>query len=332
MLRIARKIRHRWRLWRRGPGRLEPESDSFGNLFPDGTQIERVATGFNFTEGPVWIGDHRALFFSDIPASRIMKLGPDGSVTTVRHPSNKSNGLTRDREGRLVACEHGARRVTRTEDDGSITVLADRFEGNPLNSPNDVVVRSDGTIYFTDPPYGIDPNEQEQPVQGVYCLPPDGSGLRLVADDFEGPNGLAFSPDESTLYVADSAPSRCHLRALNVHPDGMLTGSRVFHDMTSDANGVPDGLKVDRVGRIYCTGPGGIWVFDGAATHLGTIVPPEQPANCAWGDADWKSLYITARTSVYRVRVHTAGIPVPRSESHASTAHAPQVYQSGSRS
>jgi len=285
---------------------LEARSDAFKRLFPKAT-LERVATGFQFTEGPVWIDEERILLFSDIPANRIFKLAAR-RVTGFRAPSGNSNGLTRDREGRLIACEHGNRRVTRTEKDGSIKTLADKFQGKKLNSPNDVVTKSDGAIYFSDPSYGIKPDQQEQAVQGVYRLSPDGKELLLVADDFARPNGLAFSPDEKKTYIDDS--ERRHIRVFDVQNDGSLAGGAIFHDMNVSTPGAPDGMKVDAEGRIFCAGAGGVWVLDAAGKHLGTILTPEKPSNCAWGDDDRRSLYITAVTSVYRIRVNVPGIKV----------------------
>jgi len=309
MLRIEKWMRRRTREGQSTLRRLAPKCQEFMRLFPEDATIERVATGCRFTEGPVWCAKERCLLFSDIPADQILKLTPDGRLTTFRQPSGNSNGLTRDKEGRLIACEHGNRRVTRTEKDGSITVLADRFQGKKLNSPNDVVVKSDGAVYFTDPPYGIKPAQQEQPIQGVYRLSPDGNDLSVVADDLERPNGLAFSPDETKLYVADSSARR-HIRVFDVQMDGSLSGGRIFHAMNVERPGLPDGMEVDVYGHIYCTGPGGVWVFDMEGNHLGTIVTPEEPANCSWGDDDWKSLYITARTSVYKIRANIPGIKV----------------------
>lgn len=277
-------------------------------LFFRGSEIERVASGFAFTEGPVWIAEEQCLLFSDVPANKIMKLSRGDRIEVFRHPSGNSNGLTRDRESRLVVCEQGNRRVTRTENDGSITVVADIFRGKKLNSPNDVVVKSDGGIYFTDPHYGIEPCQREQPVQGVYFLPPDGNELKLVAEDFEMPNGLVFSPDEKELYVDDSSLGRRHVRVFQVECDGTLSGGHLFHDMSIRQPGNPDGMKVDTCGNIYCAGAGGVWVFDPEGCHLGTIKTPEIPSNCAWGDEDLQSLYITARTSVYRVRVNIPGV------------------------
>ncbi len=287
---------------------LEAKSEAFKSLFPRGATLERVATGFRFTEGPVWIEEEKSLLFSDIPASRILRL-TSGRVATFREPSGNSNGLTRDKKGRLIACEHSNRRVTRTEKDGSIRTLADKFQGRKLNSPNDVITKSDGAIYFSDPSYGIQPDQQEQPIQGVYRLSPDGKELSLVADDLARPNGLAFSPDEKKLYIDDS--ERRHIRVFNVHDDGSLSGGSVFHDMNVSIPGAPDGMKVDVEGHVYCTGAGGVWVFDAAGKHLGTIVTLEKPSNCAWGDDDGRSLYITAVTSVYKIRVNIPGIKLP---------------------
>lgn len=266
-----------------------------------------VATGFQFTEGPVWVTDEKSLLFSDIPAGTIYKLTNDRRVTIFRRPSGHANGLTLDRQGRLIACEHGGRRVTRTERNGSLTVLAIKYNGKRLNSPNDVVVRSDGTIYFTDPPYGIEPREQDQPIQGVYRVSPDGEELSVVADDFNRPNGLAFSPDEKKLYIDDSS-SLQHVRVFDVQSDGTLSGGKIFYIMSQEGPGSPDGMKVDMQGRLYCTGPGGVWIFDADGTHLGTILTPEEPSNCAWGDDDKRGFYITARTSIYKVRVKCPGI------------------------
>ena len=265
---------------------------------------ERIATGFQFTEGPVWHPDGY-LLFSDIPANAILKWTPDGKVETFRKPSGNSNGLTFDANRLFIACEHGNRRVSRTEKDGTVTTLADRHSGKRLNSPNDVVVKSDGSIYFTDPPYGVQEDQRELDFQGVFRLAPDGT-LTLLVDDFDRPNGLAFSPDEKILYIADT--NQKHVRAFNVQPDGTLKNDRVFAELKSDKPGGPDGMKVDTKGNLYVTGPGGTWMFDPTGKHLGTIVTPEGPANCAFGGEDNKTLFITARTSVYSVKVKVAGV------------------------
>ena len=289
---------------------IEVHDKAFHQIVPEEAILEQIAGGFGFTEGPVWCGDY--LLFSDIPQNRIIRwrrLSEGPEVTTFRTPSGNSNGLTLDRSRRLIACEHSTRRVTRTESDGSITVLAERYQGKRLNSPNDVVVRSDGSIYFTDPPYGLtNMNEwKELPFNGVYRLAPDGE-LVLLVDDFDRPNGLAFSPDESILYVNDTA--RRHIRAFDVKPDGGITNGRTLIEMEGAEPGAPDGMKVDSQGNIYCTGPGGFWIIAPGGKSLGRIMPPELPANLAWGDADWKSLYLTARPSVYRLRLNIPGVPV----------------------
>lgn len=270
--------------------------------------LERLKSGLGFLEGPVWIAEEAALLFSDIPGDRIFRW-TTRDTQVFRRPSRHANGLTRDAAGRLLACEHGARRVTRTEPGGSLTVLADRYAGQPLNSPNDLVEGPSGAIFFTDPPYGIRPSEQRQSCQGVYRIDPGSSEPKLLVADFDRPNGLAFSPDRRRLYVADSSARR-HLRVFEVSEANELAGGQVFLDMSSAPPGVPDGLKVDQAGNLYCTGPLGIWVIDPNGTHLGTIGLPEEPANCGWGDADWCSLFITARTSLYRIRTRIPGIPV----------------------
>jgi len=291
-------------------GRLEARASTFLKLFPGNTEFKRLATGFRLTEGPVWFAEEGSLLFSDIPSNQILRLAFGGRIEVFRQQSGHSNGLTRDKEGRLIACEQSNRRITRTERDGTITVLADKFQGSRFNSPNDVVVKSDGSIYFTDPPYGIMPGQQEQPVQGVYRISPDGKEITLVAGDFERPNGLAFSPDEKKLYIDDSSHLR-HIRVFDVKADGSLSGGRLFHDMSVREPGAPDGMKVDTHGNIFCTGSRGVWVFDPEGNHLGTIITPEQSFNCAWGDDDWRSLYITTRTSIYKIRVNIPGIKVP---------------------
>ncbi len=284
---------------------------AFFDLVPRDAELDRVAGGFAFTEGPVWRDGY--LLFDDIPNSRTVcwRESAEGfSVSTYRTPSGNANGLTLDGAGRLISCEHSARRVSRQEADGSYVTLADNYQGKKLNSPNDVVAHSNGGIYFTDPPYGVEGLglAPDLDFRGVYLIAADGA-LHALVKDFDRPNGLAFAPDERTLYVNDSR--RRHIRAFTVRGDGTLSDSRVWTDMTSSDEGSPDGMKVDRNGNVFCTGPGGIWVMDPAGRVLGRIIGDEQPANLAWGDDDWRTLYVTARTSLYRVRLNTTGMPVP---------------------
>jgi len=281
------------------------------SIVPKDSKLERLETGFQFTEGPLWNGSEGFLLFSDIPANRICKWSPDKGVEVFRDPSGNSNGLTYDKQGGLLICEHGNRRLSRIDKDGTYTVLADTFQGKPLNSPNDIVVKSDGTVYFTDPTYGIEPHEQELPFQGVYRLDPEGRKLILLVDDFIRPNGLAFSPDETVLYIGDSSIDKRHVRAFDVDPDGTLSNSRVFAEILSELPGNPDGMKVDIDSSLYVSAAGGIWVFSEDGEHLGTIKTPEIPANCAWGGEDWRTLFITARTSIYRLKTNVPGVKVP---------------------
>lgn len=258
-----------------------------------------VAEGVTFSEGPVWLPDG-TLLFSDIPNSRIHRVR-DGTLSVYREPSGQSNGLTLDLEMRVVACEHETRRVSAGDESGT-EALATQFDGKRLNSPNDVVVRIDGRIFFTDPPYGIREEQRELPYNGVFTIDTRGE-LSLLVSDFERPNGLALSPDERTLYIADTA--RQHVRAFDVAADGALSGDRLFAAMRDD--GRPDGMKVDRDGRVYVAA-GGVQVFEASGKPLGVIECPQSPANCAWGGADGSTLFITARTAVYSTRLDVVGI------------------------
>jgi gluconolactonase len=278
--------------------------EAMDEIVVEGT-IEKLAGGFQFTEGPIWVPEGY-LLFSDIPASTIHKWTPGIPGTEVfRTPSSPTNGLTLDREGRLLVCELACR-ISRTEANGDVVTLAERYKGKRLNSPNDIVCKSDGGVYFTDPAYGLRrtglPKELE--FNGVFRIELDGD-LTLLDDTFEGPNGLAFSPDESVLYVDDSA--RGHIRAFDVEADGTISNGRLFAELKGVEEGVPDGIKVDIQGNIYCTGPGGIWVLDEIGENLGRIRFPETPANLAWGDDDLKTMYVTARTGIYRVRTQISG-------------------------
>lgn len=270
---------------------------------------QRLAAGFVFTEGPLWHPDGYWLFV-DVRSSIIYRLSPGGSPEIIRENSGGSNGLTFDLEGRVVICEGDNRRIGRMEKDGSFSVVADRWEGKRLNRPNDIVCRSDSTIYFTNPGSRIDPSQRDIDFNGVMRIMPDGA-VTAVVTDMEYPNGLAFSPDESILYVANTRQSM-HIAAYDVNLDGTTSNGRVFADMSSDEpDGVPDGMKVDSMGRVYCTGPGGCWVFDPNGTHLGIIRLPEIPANCAWGGPDYQTMLFTARTSVYSLRMKTPGARRP---------------------
>jgi gluconolactonase len=282
-----------------------PEAETkWTDIISPGAKLEKLAGGFKFVEGPVWMPSG-SLVFSDIPADTLYEWKGGDKASVFRTPSLNSNGNTLDRQGRLISCEHGSRKVTRTEKDGKITVLAERHEGKLLNSPNDVVVRSNGDIYFTDPPYGIKKEQEEIGFNGVYRLKPDGT-LTALVKDFIRPNGLAFSPDEKRLYIDDTEGR--HIRVFDVRADGTLANGRIFAEVKGEKPGVPDGLRVDTNGNVYCTGSGGIQVFAPSGKRLGTIEVPEVAANCAWGDADNKSLYITASTGLYRIRLKIAGV------------------------
>lgn len=279
--------------------------DDFFKLISPDARIEKVAGGFNFTEGPVWSKEN-FLVFSDIPANIIRKVDTNGTISVVKNDSGHSNGLTFDLEGRLIACEHGNRRVTRVEKDSTITVLAEKYNGKRLNSPNDVVVRSDGSIYFTDPPYGVRTEDRELNFQGIYRIEANGK-IKLLIKDMKCPNGLAFSPDEKILYVADSS-ERLHVKAFDVNLDGTLKNGRIFANLKTGVEGPPDGMKVDKSGNLWCTGPGGVWVFNQNGIHLGTIKFPQITANCAWGDEDGKTLYAASTTAIYRITTNIKGI------------------------
>ena len=272
------------------------------------TEPEQLATGFTFTEGPSWHPDG-FFYFVDLRVNRLHKIVPGQAAELVLEPTGEANGTTFDLEGRLVMCEGGKRRIARMDANGNVEVVVDRFEGKRFNRPNDIVCKSDGCLFFTDPGLRIPLEQKELANAGVYRLTPDGA-LSLVAD-CEYPNGLAFSPDEKTLYVANSRWA-AYIHALELNDDGTLRRRRIFADMSSDEpEGVPDGMKVDVEGNVYCTGPGGVWVFSPDGKHLGTIRPTEVPANLAFGGPDRKTLFFTARTSLYMLRTKVAGIPNP---------------------
>lgn len=291
-------------------------------IVPTNVKIEKLAGGFTFTEGPVWVSDGY-LLFSDPNENTIYRWTPDGQVSVFKTKSGYagidvgeygqpgSNGLTLDLEGRLTINEHGNRRVTRLEKNGVLTVLADQYEGKRLNSPNDLVYRSDGALYFTDPPFGLpkffeDPRK-ELPFSGVYCL--INGKLKLVSTDLSGPNGLAFSPDEKYLYVGNWDEKKKIVMRYEAHADGTLSKGQVFFDMTNaPGEDAIDGIKVDQQGNLYVSGPSGLWILSPEGKHLGMIKGPEHPHNLTWGDADGKTLYLTAQTGIYRIRLNVSGV------------------------
>jgi gluconolactonase len=271
-------------------------------------ETEPLTTGHTFTEGPVWHPDGYFLF-TDVP--NIYRLDVDtGNLTTIRSSDAGSNGMTLDLQGWLVICDGLHRRVTRMEPDGTITTVAGSYQGRQLNRPNDVVFRSDGTMYFTDPgAWAYHAPAVDLFKNFVYGVTPDGQVFQAAPFDY--PNGLAFSPDESILYVANTRYHK-HISAYDVQPDGALTNHRVFAELPQNGEqGVPDGVKVDVEGHVYCTGPGGLWVFEPSGEFMGKIRLPELPANLGWGDADNQTLYVTARTSVYRMRMKVPGTRMP---------------------
>jgi gluconolactonase len=283
---------------------------------PAGNRPRLLHDGGLFSEGPVWFGDLQCLIWSDIPNDRLLRWTPDGEVSVFRSPSNFANGNTRDREGRLVTCEHGTRRVTRTELDGTITVLADRYDGKRLNSPNDVVVKSDGTVWFTDPDYGLRQHVKDQPVEQdgdyVFCLDPRTGQLRVVADDLVKPNGLAFSPDERSLYIADSAVTEgpkypSHIRIFEVGADGRLSGGDVF----ATTVGVPDGLRVDSLGNVWASAGSGINRYSAAGALLGRIAFDADVTNLEFGSPSDGRLFVTAGGSLYLLDVLARGARWP---------------------
>lgn len=296
-------------------------------VLPADAKLEKLADGFTFTEGPVWVPDAAQdeggyLLFSDPNNNVIYRMTPQGEVSVYlthsgytgmdigEYKQPGSNGLALDEQGRLTIAQHGNRRVVRLEKNGLTTVLADRFEGKRLNSPNDLVYRSDGALFFTDPPFGLpkahDDPRREQPHFGVYSV--KDSQVRLVAKDFTGPNGLAFSPDEKFLYVGNWDDRKKVVFRYPVNTDATLGKGELFHDLTATpGEDAIDGVKVDQLGNVYVSGPGGLWVLSPDGKHLGTISGPEHPHNFAWGDADYRSLYLTAQTGIYRLRLNVAG-------------------------
>ncbi len=303
---------------------VQVKADAFLELVDEGAEVERLGTGFTFTEGPIW-NPEGFLLFSDMPGDVRRRWDADSGVSEVANPSNKGNGMTIDNDGRLLVCEHVTSSVVRMDPDGrggGREVLATHYEGKELNSPNDVVVKSDGTIYFTDPTYGRLPGfgierDQDLDFQGVYRIAPGGGDPQLLVDDFEQPNGLCFSTDESLLYINDTV--RAHIRVFDVSGDGTISNSRVLADGIGsgslDIGDLVDGMKLDERGNVWVTGPGGVCVFDPDGNHIGTVEVPENVGNINWarppGGSDWNWLMIPATTSMYRIQCKVSGNRLP---------------------
>ncbi len=287
-------------------------SEQLHELVASDAQVEQIATGFTFTEGPIWMPDS-SLHFSDMPADKRRRWHPDEGVTVLRDPSNKCNGMTLDNDGNLIVCEHATSSVVRERPDGRCETIASHWDGKELNSPNDVIVARAGSIYFSDPWYGRMPvfgveREKELDFQGVYRIAPGTGTVELVVDDFEMPNGLCLTADESRLLINDTP--RAHIRIFDVDPGGSLSNGRMFFEGVGNGvieEGIVDGMKLDEQGNVYLSGPGGVWVISAEGEHLGTIGVPENVGNLNWGGPDWKTLYVCACTSVYRVRMKVAG-------------------------
>jgi gluconolactonase len=295
---------------------VDVKSEKLHQLVDQDAEVEKLATGFTFTEGPIWNKDGRFLLFSDMPGDVRRRWSEDDGVTEVMRPSNKGNGMTYDADGRLLVCEHSTSSLVRTDPDGTGTgreVLASHYDGKELNSPNDVIVANDGSISFSDPWYGRMPGfgverDRELGFQGVYLIPAGGGDLQLLVDDFEQPNGLCFSPDESLLYINDTP--RAHIRVFDRQPDGTIANGRMFFENIGSGvieEGIPDGMKCDERGNIYVTGPGGVWVISPETELLGVIEVPENVGNLNWGGDDWSDLYMPSSTSLYRIRMKVSG-------------------------
>jgi gluconolactonase len=291
-------------------------TDAFRELVPGDRQLTRLCTGFRFTEGPVWSGSGQFLLFSDIPANTRYRWDENGGATVVKQPSHKCNGMTYEADGSLLVCEHETSRVVRERADGSAEVVASHFQGRQLNSPNDIVAAHDGAIYFTDPTYGRTADfgrqrEADLPFRGLYRLRPGSAEPELLDDTMGQPNGLCFAPGEAVLYVNDTTGAL--IRAFDVNVDGSLGPGRVLcSEIGTGLPGGPnpDGMKCDDRGTIYVTGPGGIWVISPDGSPQGVLPVPEKVGNLNWGGPDWRSLFICASTSVYRIELETRGNPL----------------------
>jgi gluconolactonase len=295
------------------------KSDALRELVDVDNEVEQLGTGFTFTEGPVWNAEGEFLLFSDMPGDVRRRWSEQDGVTEIMRPSNKANGVVYDAHGNLLVCEHSTSSLVKEHRDGTRETIATHFRGKELNSPNDVITRSDGTIYFSDPWYGRMPvfgveRERELGFQGVYMIRPGATDLELVVeeDEFEMPNGLCFSPDESLLYINDTPNAL--IRVYDVNQDGTIANGRLFLDQIGSGvieEGIPDGMKCDERGNIWVTGPGGLWVISPDGEHLGVIEVPENTGNLAWGGPDWKTLFIPSSTSVYRIETKVASAPLP---------------------
>jgi gluconolactonase len=293
------------------------KSDALRELVDTDAEVERLGTGFTFTEGPIWNQEGEFLLFSDMPGDVRRRWSADTGVEEVMNPSNKGNGMVYDAQGRLLVCEHSTSSLVREHPDGTRETIATHFRGKELNSPNDVITRSDGTIYFSDPWYGRMPvfgieRERELGFQGVYML--NGEELQLIVeeDEFEMPNGLCFSPDESLLYINDTPNAL--IRVYDVNADGTIANGRLFLDNIGSGvieEGIPDGMKCDERGNIWVTGPQGVWVVSPEGEHLGVVEVPENVGNLAWGGPDWKTLFLPSSTSLYRIATKVASAPLP---------------------
>jgi len=311
------------------PAQVTRKDPALDEIVPTGAEIEKLAGGFLFTEGPIWVPRTEEtdgyLLFSDPNNNLIYRWTQDGQLSIFMTKSGYrgmdigeygqpgSNGLTLDKQGRLTINQHGNRRVVRMEKNGQFTVLADRYEGKRFNSPNDLVYKSDGGLYFTDPPFGLpkffDDPRKELSYSGVFRVSPDGKDVQLLTKELSGPNGLAFSPDEKYFYVDNWDEKKKIIMRYEVNNDGTLSNGKVFFDMTSaDGEDAIDGMKVDQKGNLYVSGPGGLWIISPEGKHLGTIICPEHPHNFAWGDDDGKTLYLCAKTGLYRIRLNIPGI------------------------
>ncbi len=291
---------------------IEVRDAALLEILDEELELELLADDFQFTEGPIWHPIEKHLTFSDIPANRLFRWSETEGLSVFREPSNMANGNTYDRVGCMLSCEHATSRVTRTEQDGTISILASHYQGKELNSPNDIVVRNDGSVWFTDPAYGRQGHtgivrEQELDFQGIYRVDPETRQLTMLGDDFETPNGLAFNLDHTGLYVADTV--RKHIRYFDISEDGAISGGEIFARSTGEGAGAPDGLKIDSRGNVFCAGPGGVHIYrpeDGRC--LGVILTPAFCANFAWGGDDLCTLFLTASTQLFRARVKVAGL------------------------